>query len=129
MADDRALVPAASTALATVPLPGGAASALADGLDDAAAAAIGTEEDIEAMRAASARAAWGEMPPVLSAADAPTQGASLDAALASAAAPTPPLAAATLDELEAELARRRADLKAVSLEELERELARRRGEA
>ena len=37
MADDRALVPAASTALATVPPPGGAASALADAAADAEA--------------------------------------------------------------------------------------------
>ena len=101
-------------------------SAAADALEEGADAAIATD-DIDALRAASEREAWGgNVPPVLSADDAPLQGASLDLF---AAAPPPTAAAletASVEELEAELARRRADLKAVSLAELEAELKRRK---
>ena len=103
-------------------------SAAADALEESAAAVTPAADDIEALRAASEREAWGgNVPPVLSADDAPLQGASLDLF---AAAPSPPTTAAletaSLEQLEAELARRRADLKAVSLAELEAELERRR---
>ena len=98
----------------------GAASVLDDAKaleaeEAGAGAGAEAEEDLEAMRAASAAAAWGQTPPPTGAAETyPATLGEVAEGLAGDAggggeAPAPDLAAMSVEELEAELARRKGD--------------------